>query len=206
MSTEDEAARMHVEAVANDNAKVWPWQDTNRPRRGDWMQTFSGGQFWPLDPRADEIHIVDIAHALSMQCRYAGHCRRFYSVAEHSVHLARFVSPKNALWALLHDASEAYLVDIPRPVKPDLTNYKYIESKVMAEVCKRFGLSPEMPAEVHEADSAIIADERANMAPCVAPWIGYDKPLGIALQFWSPGVAEIYFLDMFNKLNMRAAA
>ncbi|RWO20743.1 MAG: hypothetical protein EOS09_26300 [Mesorhizobium sp.] len=180
---------------------------TPRVRKGDWMQTYSGFQFWPLDPRAEEIHIVDIAHALSMQCRYAGHCRRFYSVAEHSVHLARFVSPKNAMWALLHDASEAYLVDVPRPVKPDLTNYKYLETKVMAEVCKRFGLSPEMPAEVHEVDGAIIGDERSNMAPCVAPWYSTGGPLGIRLAYWTPEQAEAEFLATYEMLqNMRAAA
>lgn len=186
-----------------------PKRDWNAglPRRGDWMQTFSGFQFWPLDPRANEIHIVDIAHALSMQCRYAGHCLRFYSVAEHSVHLARYVSPKNAMWALLHDASEAYLVDVPRPVKPDLTNYKQIEAKVMAEVCKRFGLSPEMPAEIHEADGAIIGDERANMAPCVAPWYSTGGPLGIRLAYWTPEQAESAFLATFERLqNMRDAA
>lgn len=176
-------------------------------RQGDWMQLYSGHQFWPLDPRASEIHITDIAHALSMQCRYAGHCKRFYSVAEHSVHLSRVVSTENALWALLHDASEAYLVDVPRPVKPYLTGYKAAEAKVMAAVCERFGLPPEMPAEVHEADGQIIADERANMAPCVAPWAGYDKPIGVVLQFWSPAEAEAEFLAAYEELqNMRVAA
>ena len=54
-------------------------------RGGDWMQTYSGFQFWPLDPRPEEIHVIDIAHSLANQCRYAGHCREFYSVAQHSV-------------------------------------------------------------------------------------------------------------------------
>ena len=73
-------------------------------RKGNWMQTFTGRQFWPADPRADEIDIRDIAHALSMQCRYAGHCTQFYSVAEHCVLLANAI-PEQKLWALLHDAS-----------------------------------------------------------------------------------------------------
>jgi len=176
-------------------------------RKGDWMQTYTGRQFWPLDPRADEVHIEDIAHALSMQCRYAGHCKRFYSVAEHSVHLARHVSPANALWALLHDASEAYLVDVPRPVKPYLAGYKDAEAKVMAAVCERFGLPHKMPAEVHWADTAIIGDERANMAPCVAEWYATGPGLGVELQYWSPEEAEREFLAEFERLqNMRAAA
>lgn len=85
-------------------------------RRGDWMMTYSGRAFWPLDPRADEIDPLDIAHALSMLCRYGGHVRRFYSVAEHCVLMSHAVAPEHALWALLHDATEAYMVDLPRPI------------------------------------------------------------------------------------------
>lgn len=169
-------------------------------RRGQWMQTFTGCQFWPLDPRPDEIHIEDIAHALSMQCRYAGHCIRFYSVAEHSVLLARHVSPENRLWALLHDASEAYLVDVPRPIKADLDNYREIESRVMAAVCQRFGLPPDMPDEVHEADNRIIGDERANLSSCVAEWSDPPAPLGIEPAYLSPASAESLFLDAFGRL------
>jgi hypothetical protein len=196
----------HLDAlvkIANDNTR--PAAEATK-RKGDWMQTFLGGQFWPLDPRADEIHIGDIAHALSMQCRYAGHCLRFYSVAEHSVLLANWIwrggaTQQTALWALLHDASEAYLVDVPRPVKPHLTGYKAAEAKVMAAVCERFGLPEEMPAEVHEADGDIIADERANMAPCVAPWYATGKGLGVELQFWTPDEAEAAFLKTFAELR-----
>ena len=66
-------------------------------RKGDWMQTYTGRQFWPIDPRANEVHIEDIAHALSMMCRYNGHCRTFYSVAEHSVLVSQHVPPEHAL-------------------------------------------------------------------------------------------------------------
>ncbi len=170
-------------------------------RHGDWMQTFTGRRFWPLDPRADEIHVEDIAHALSMQCRYAGHCLRFYSVAEHSVLLARAMDLYgDARWALLHDASEAYLVDVPRPVKPYLDGYKLAESTVMAAVCQRFGLPPAMPAKVHEADNRIIADERANLSVCEAEWDFEAKPMGIALEFWAPAEAKAEFLSMFERL------
>ena len=86
-------------------------------RVGDWIQTMSGVIFYPLDPRPEEIRIEDIAHALSHQCRFAGHCREFYSVAEHSVRVSRELPQEFMLWGLLHDASEAYLVDLPRPIK-----------------------------------------------------------------------------------------
>lgn len=185
----------------------------NTPRRGDWMQTYTGRKFWPLDPRADEIYIEDIAHSLAMQCRYGGHSLRFYSVAEHSVIMSRFVSPANAMWALLHDASEAYLADVPRPLKRHLPGYKEAESRVMEAVCAAFRLPHDMPAEVHEVDNRILADEiRQNMKPM--DWHAkHDNPLGVEIRFWPPEQAELYFLDRFKKLtagvkseNMRVAA
>src|SRR4051794_15527189 len=89
----------------------------NGCRRGGWITTFSRRQFWPLDPHSDEIHIEDIAHSLSQQCRFGGHSRSFYSVAQHSCLVSALCKANDALWGLLHDASEAYLGDIPRPLK-----------------------------------------------------------------------------------------
>lgn len=177
-----------------------------QPRTGDYMQVYSGRKFWPLDPRSEEVFIEDIAHSLSMQCRYAGHCRRFYSVAEHSVLMARWLLPTHgpeiALWGLLHDASEAYLVDVPRPVKPYLTGYKEAEAKVMAAVCERFGLPPEMPAVVHDADNRIIGDELVNLLP-MAWHERYNEPLGVDLKCWYPEQAEDEFLATFEALTGR---
>ena len=172
---------------------------THEARRGDWMQTFTGRMFWPLDPRADEIEIEDIAHALSMQCRYAGHCTRFYSVAEHCVLLAGAVEEHHALWALLHDASEAYLVDVPRPVKPFLTGYRFAEAHVMAAVAERFGLGP-MPEEVKDADNRILEDERQQiMAPAPKAW-NVGPALGVTVHGWEPERAERAFLSLFRIL------
>lgn len=187
---EDLRARMATPA-ANDNA----------PRKGDWIQTYTGRSFWPLDPRASEVNIADIAHSLSMQCRYAGHCIRFYSVAEHSVLLAKHVSADNRLWALLHDASEAYLIDVPRPIKHSLGGYKDIESAVMTTVAEAYGLRGAMPAEVHDADIRICVDEKAqNMS--AGPMWGIDglDPIGVQLQFWPPAEAEAAFLDTFAEI------
>lgn len=169
-------------------------------RQGDWMQTFNGRQFWPLDPRPEEICIEDIAHALSMQCRYAGHCLRFYSVAEHSVLLSRAVSHDNRLWALLHDASEAYLVDLPRPVKHSVVGYAAAEDAVMAAVCRKFELPTEIPAEVKAADRAILTDEmRQNMAKPPVRWSTEGEPLGVKLGFWSPNRAHSEFMAAFHE-------
>lgn len=185
-----------------------PKRDWNKnlPRVGDWMQTWSARKFWPLDPRAEEVFIEDIAHSLSMQCRYAGHCRRFYSVAEHSVLMARWLlpihGPEIALWGLLHDASEAYLVDVPRPVKPSLVGYKEAEAKVMAAVCERFGLAADMPAVVHDADNRIIGDELVNLLP-MAWHERYNEPLGVSLKCWYPEQVEDEFLATFEALTGR---
>lgn len=172
-------------------------------RAGDWMQTYTGGVFFPMDPRESEVHIEDIAHALSMQCRFAGHCIRFYSVAEHSVHIAwwlyRHAGAMTALQGLLHDASEAYLVDVPRPVKPHLSGYKDAEARVQAVIMKRFNLPIEMPRAVKEADDRIIGDELVNLKPMDwhAEW---RQPLGVTLAYWSPAEAEERFLAAFRAL------
>lgn len=163
--------------------------------RGDWIQTALGGQFWPIDPRPEEINPEDIAHALSLLCRFGGHCLRFYSVAEHSVLLARKASPENRLWALLHDASEAYLVDVPRPIKPFLAGYREAEEKIMKAVCSRFGIPEEMPDEIKDLDVRILTDERhQNMAPAPQPWSTDADPIGVTLQFWTPEEAKREFL------------
>lgn len=179
-------------------------------RNGDFMQTATGRKFWPMDPRADEVFIEDIAHSLSLQCRYAGHCLRFYSVAEHSVliarHLAAKHAPEVALWGLLHDGSEAYLVDVPRPVKPYLKGYKMAEARVMAAVTLRFELRLDMPPEVHEADERIIADELVNLVPM--DWHGRyaGQELGVRLRYWSPEQAREEFMATFAALAGRVAA
>ncbi len=139
--------------------------------RGDWIQTAHGRQFWPIDPRPDEVFIDDIAHALSMLCRFGGHCLHFYSVAEHSVLLSRAAPPEHKLWALLHDAGEAYLVDVPRPLKPFLAGYREAEDKIMLAICERFGLPAEMPAPLKDLDKRILFDERTqNMATAPVRW------------------------------------
>jgi hypothetical protein len=179
-------------------------------REGDFMQVYSGRQYWPCDPRPAEVFIEDIAHSLSLQCRYAGHCILHYSVAEHSVLIARWLLPKYgplmALHGLLHDAPEAYCVDVPRPLKPHLANYKQIEELNWHAVADRFGLSRDLPAEVHEADNRIIGDEFINMRP-MAWHARFDNPLGVKIGCWSPQEAEEEFLATFEALtNQRAAA
>lgn len=180
-------------------------RDAFTARRGDWMQTFTGRRFWPIDPRPEDVAIEDIAHALSLQSRFGGHCLRFYSVAEHSVHLARAASPAAALWLLLHDASEAYVADMVRPLKRSMPEYCAAEDRVAWAVYEAFGMDPGAePAEVKALDNRILMDERAqNMRPTGEPWNygGATEPLGITLQFWPPEQAEREFLATFAALT-----
>ena len=171
-------------------------------RRGDWMQTFTGREFYPLDPRMEEIEIRDIAHALSLSCRYGGHSLCFYSVAEHCVHIAEAAPDDMKLVALLHDASEAYLSDVIRPIKPFLENYDSIEEGLMAVIAGKFGFQWPMPAEIKRLDNAILADERDQvMAKPPRDWHLPEPPLGVHLPCWSAEEAEIEFLHAFWKYN-----
>src|SRR3990167_1330499 len=134
-------------------------------RRGEWTQTFSGVQFWPLDPRPEEIRIEDIAHSLARQCRFAGHVKvDHYSVADHSVRVSYACDPADALWGCAHDFSEAYLVDVPRPLKrcPEFAFYREAERRMMLAICERFDLSPEEPESVRRADAVLLMTEKRD--------------------------------------------
>lgn len=171
-------------------------------RNGNWMQTFSGRQFWPLDPRPEEIDLDDIATALSRACRYAGHCERFYSVAEHSVHVANVLPPHLALKGLLHDATEAYLVDIPRPIKPFLAGYMEIEQRLWEAVARRFGLTPDMPPEIKAADNAVLlAEAEQIMKPHPAPWCVPGEPADVHIRCYGPDAAKDWFTLHFHRFN-----
>lgn len=170
--------------------------------RGNWMQTFTGCQFYPMDPRPEEMHAEDIAHALGNICRYGGHVDRFYSVAEHCVLMSHAVEPQHSLWALLHDATEAYVGDMVRPLKQHMPDYVAVEDRLMSVVADRFGLVGPMPAAVKEADARILLDERAAlMSRTRWPWaIEHLEPLGVTIHAWSPTEAAVAWLTRLNDL------
>lgn len=176
-------------------------------RRGDWMQTFTGGRFYPLDPRPEDMHPEDIAHALSLLCRYGGHVDRFYSVAEHCVLMSRAVPPEHALAALLHDATEAYVVDVPRPLKRYLPEYRAIEDRVWRAIAARFGISVVLPAQVIEADSRILLTERRVLMPRAERWSQDDdySALPVEVSGWLPDVAERRYLSRLAELTTDGA-
>lgn len=173
-------------------------------RAGDWMQVFTGIQYWPMDPRADEVSLLDIAHSLSMQCRYNGHVNHFYSVAQHCFHVSHLVSRENAVWGLLHDAAEAYCTDIPRPMKKYLAGYEGIEAANMAVICDHFGLSYEAPDEVKLMDAGIcLAEAAALMKEKPAEWnIPEALRPDIDIVPWSPELAKARFLKRAHDLGL----
>lgn len=170
-------------------------------RRGDWMQLHSGKAFWPLDPRPEEVEIDDIAWSLAHQCRYAGHCEDMYTVAQHSVLVSHACEPADALWGLLHDATEAYLVDVPRPVKKHLGGYLEIEAALARVIAARFDLPEEMPASVRHADEVLLATEKRDlMKTAPRPWAPMPPPLAWPIDPWRPMVAYTWFLRRFHEL------
>ena len=165
--------------------------------------TVSGHYFNLLDPTDNIIRVTDIAHALSHVCRFAGHTTEFYSVAQHSVLVSRIVSPENALSALFHDASEAYIGDITRPLKQLLPDYKVIEERIEHDIFTKLGLPIEMPEEVNQADLILLATEQRDLMPDhddVWRQIAHIDPLPETIDPWPPFTAATYFLERYRQL------
>jgi len=185
-------------------------------RIGDWMQTYgSPGYFYPLDPRPEEVSIEHIAHALSLLCRYNGACNKFYSVAEHCWHVSHHVIQRFELFGLLHDAAEAYIGDMIRPIKKDLPIFRNIEWKIEKAIWEHFGLihwvnasvqNIKMQNEIKRVDNAILVDEHnQNMQPSPLPWNSIENvpSLGVKIRCWKPKKAEKMFLKRFYELQHR---
>ena len=169
-----------------------------------YIQTFTGKHFYPFDPNPDDICIEDVAHALAHQCRFTGHCKSFYSVAQHSIIVSNLVSGKeDRRWGLLHDASEAYLTDVARPVKhsPAFAEYRKAEALVMKAVCKKFGLEGMMPSTVHAADNIALASEAYCLMGDVSSWgLSEDDMKRVAVYPIAPDRAEAAFLSLYWSL------
>jgi hypothetical protein len=156
-----------------------------------------------MSPSAEDIDICDIAHALSNTCRFTGHCRTFYSVAQHSVLVSKIMPEQDAKWGLMHDASEAYLTDIAKPIKCLLSNYAQAEETLMKCVAERFGLPWPMPQSVHLADITLLATEKRDlMPPGNRHWTCLDgiTPLTDVIEPWEPREAERMFMGHFTNL------
>jgi hypothetical protein len=173
-----------------------------------FIETYTGRPFWPLQPSAEGLSIIDIAHALSNQCRYSGHVAWFYPTAQHCCLLADYClangfSALVALQLLMHDGAEAYLVDVPRPVKQFMPQYRLWDHAI--NVCIREWMDWShlpIPSVQDEFDSRIIVDERAQlMCRSGNDWGHRLEPLGVTIERWTPERAEKEFLTRYAALT-----
>ena len=172
------------------------------------IQTYTGQYFDILNPKVRGVNIVDIAHALSQLCRFTGHTSKFYSVAQHSVTVSRHVPKGMELDGLLHDASEAYMADISRPLKhaPEMSRYRTAEKTLSRVIERRFGLSAE-PKEVKHVDRRMCATEMRDLMGSTP----YDFGLGVVpfdfiIRGQYPLEAEEEFLERFYELRFERGA
>jgi 5'-nucleotidase len=173
-------------------------------RKGSWFQTFTNKQFWPCDPRVEDVCMEDIANALSCICRFGGHLTTHYSVAQHSVLVSDHLPWNLAAQGLMHDASEAYLGDVISPLKPFLSGYDEMESRVMRCIGEAFGLVLEpLPSAVHEADSAALHTEKRDLrGPAPAPWCSMAPPWPERITPWPQEKAKAEFLNRARRLGI----
>ena len=180
-----------------------------------WIHTFTGRKFDPLHPDPGQVVIEDIAHALALKCRFTGHTRTFYSVAEHSVRVAALLgfwghNPQTQLQGLLHDASEAYLPDISATIKHLVsisgTAFAVQEDWIVAEVLTGLGLDdighPKTSHEVKAADVVLCVTEARDLLHGVSEWSWKTPdPLPEPITAWAWQEAETGFVRAYYRLR-----
>jgi 5'-deoxynucleotidase YfbR-like HD superfamily hydrolase len=182
------------------------------PGPGPYLQTVSGRWVNPFDPDPDQLDADDIARALANQCRFGGHCRTFYSIAQHSVIVSELVEQRggaveDVFAALMHDASEAYLGDMPHPLKhrsPLGEAFKEAERHLEHALREHFGIKADVP-EIKRADRALLATERRAFSDESWPWPELEgvEPLDLELTAMPPDEAARAFAERFAELEAR---
>ena len=174
-----------------------------------YVSTFLGNRFYPLEPRIDRVAIEDIAHGLAFQCRFNGQTQEFYSVAQHSLIVASLVPADLRLAALLHDAAEAYLGDMVKPLKVLLPAFGAIEDQVSAIIASSFGIDFSDYGPIKRADLIALATEKRDLMPHSAErWAYLDdiRALAERIVAMSPAQAKQEFLNEFTRLGGSPAA
>lgn len=169
-----------------------------------WIQTFLGKKFKPLNPNINDIFLEDIVHSLSNICRFTGHCRQFYSVAQHSVLVSYMCDEEYALQGLLHDSSEYALSDFSNPLKHsgEFENYKFYEKQLQDLIYKKFGVPIDEHPSVKEADTRILCTEaRDLLAPLHHDWKMTVEPYDFKIVPLAPKEAKELFMFRFLELT-----
>jgi uncharacterized protein len=182
------------------------------PAPGPYVQTVSGRWVNPFDPDPEQLDAGDIARALANHCRFGGHSRVFYSVAQHSVIVSQLVEQRggdveDVFAALMHDATEAYLGDMPHPLKhrsPLGAAFKVAEDHLEQAIRDRFGIKPDV-AEIKRADRALLATERRAFSAEIWHWPELEgvEPVDLALEAWSPDEAARAFAARYAELEAK---
>ena len=173
--------------------------------------TLLNGRYFDFENMSpDDFTLHDIAHALAHQSRFNGYCTGYYSIAEHSVNVAKLVEKQHRLQALLHDATEAFVSDMCKPLKdmPELEGYKHVERQVRGVICDKFGLDVILPENVKHADKLMLAYEQKHAMKNHDVWT-YTQDIDVnhslfdvvSVQFMSPAQAKFEFLMAYAELT-----
>jgi 5'-nucleotidase len=175
-----------------------------------WIITYTGLKFYHLNPQPEMIRIEDIAHSLSQLCRWTGHTKFFYSVAQHSVYASLVCKPEYAFACLMHDAAEAFLGDMNRPLKHFTAAgpaYLQIEEKIEAVIFRKFGLPSVLLPAVKEVDVQMLYAEKAQLMNVnettqyeARKWGEDETEANILIDCWTPKQAKKMFLERFKEL------
>lgn len=169
------------------------------------VETYSGGYFDFRYPHTSRYTIEDIAHALSQLCRFTGHTRRQYSIAQHSVLVSLLVPREHAYPALGHDMHEAFLQDISSPLKLLLPDYRALEHTTQEAVLARYGIELPLHPCIKQADRIALVTEKRDLMSRglerlwtefadITPWRRKILPLPARM-------AKQLFLDRFRELT-----
>jgi 5'-deoxynucleotidase YfbR-like HD superfamily hydrolase len=179
-----------------------------------YIRTVSGKKFYPLNPKPEDVDIIDIAHALSNKCRFTGHTSSFYSIAQHCYLVSNLLADVDAplevqLQGLLHDASEAYLPDVASPIKRYIAGFHQIEANVEHAIALSFGLPLTFDARVKEADRMALFIEASLFIEGdvhTKPTKAEQERLTTAMRrprSWEPARAKWMFMHRFDELTYR---
>ena len=165
----------------------------------------SGNYFDFSDIENQTLDVHDIAHGLSMTCRFGGHCNKFYSVAEHSVWVSRLVPPEYAMIGLLHDASESVLGDMPKPLKNIMPEYSLMEEKLEITIARQYNIQFPYPPEIKQEDIKMLITEQSQLFSGHIPKTGvFEKalPYDFRLLCLTPEQAYIKFMERYRQLKL----